>query len=111
MRRLVALLVGLACVAFPGCTKAQLLVVTHAAAEACDVVEVITEAGAPRGVCLAVDALARLLDELLAAERLGVGVVLVVQRPEGGEERLTVASEGVKALAARVGAAAARVKR
>lgn len=93
------------------CTKENLLIVTNGAAQACDVIEVITDSGVVRGVCLAVDALARLFDELLMAQRLGIGVVLVVRAPEGGEERLTIAPEGVKALAVRVGAVMAKVKR
>lgn len=86
------------------CTKQQLVVVTRSAADACEVVQVISDNGIARGVCLAIDALDHLLESLKAAETMGVGVIIVVRRPDGGEERINVAPAQVAVLAEHVGA-------
>ena len=99
-----AVLFVVAFVLATACTKQQLLVVTHTAASACEVVEVVTADGLVRGLCLAVEALDRLLADLFTAKHLGVGVVLVVARHGGGEERHEIAADRVEALAAKIGA-------
>lgn len=93
------------------CTKENLLVVTSGAADACDVIEIVTADGLVKAICVAVDALDALARQLFAAQRLGVGVVLLIERPDGSIERLIVAPEGVAKASISVGAARARGRR
>jgi len=102
----VALLIAAALIT--SCTKQQLVVVTRSAADACDVVQVISDDGVARMMCLAIDALDHLLESLKAAETMGVGVIIVVRRPDGGEDRINVAPAQVAVLAENVGAIRAR---
>lgn len=93
------------------CTKENLLVITSGAASVCDVIEIVTADGLTKAICVAVDALDSLARQLFAAQRLGVGVVLLVERPDGSIERVTLTPEGVSKASVRVSAAQARSRR
>jgi hypothetical protein len=104
-------LAGLLLVLLAACTKADALVVTNAAADTCQLVELVTDSGAARTFCLAVDALDKLLPALLSAEKEGRGVELTVKTADGGEERFQLKPREVSALANRVGTARAKASR
>ena len=104
MKNYIAILAFCAALAL-SCTKAQLVVVTHTATTACSALEVVTSDARLHTLCLGVDTLDKLFTELVAAQKMGVGALLVVEQPDGGTQRLELAPAQVGALASRVGLA------
>lgn len=93
------------------CTPKQRVVVVHSAAEACDVIDFVAPSGVVKAACLTLDAIDRLLGELVAAQAAGVGIDIVIPHVDGSEDRVTLPPQAVAPLLGKVGAARARAPR